>query len=124
MPPDPPRGQAIRTQQLLLNSMQLLLSKVVKTLPNLKCFKRQLVSPQHQCLVPHQKRYSLSQIYCFVCQLPSQIEGKGFDQGELQPCHLYQHYQESRMKYIRESFTTQRKVCKLLPTKISNCTHT
>ena len=32
MPPDPPRGQAIRTQQLLLNSMQLLLSKVVKTL--------------------------------------------------------------------------------------------
>ena len=32
MPPHAPRGQALRALQLLLNSMQLLLSKVVKTL--------------------------------------------------------------------------------------------
>ena len=36
MPPDPPREQALRALQLLLNSMQLLLSKVVKTLLNEK----------------------------------------------------------------------------------------
>ena len=43
MPPDPPREQALRALQLLLNSMQLLLSKVVKTLSySLKCFKNML----------------------------------------------------------------------------------
>ena len=75
----------------LCYSILLVTDRNIIPVQNLECFNGQLVSPRHQCLVPHQKRYSLSQFYCFVCQLPCQIEGKGFDQGKLQPCHLYQH---------------------------------